>query len=141
MLQGRNKSGKKRGFKYCIESRPWPSTECGAEDLEPDEESDGVGLVVFKGVTDKDANEILQRKLDKDEPKNKRIRKWLNELLAGGPVPNNQCNAEASIRGFTRDYVSQVCAQEGVVRNGKTWALPEAKEQRKEHQLDIAKGE
>jgi DNA polymerase III delta prime subunit len=141
MLQGRNKSGKKRGFKYCVESRPWPSAECGAEDLGPGEQSDGVGLVVFKGDTDKDANDILQRKLDKDEPKNKQIRKWLNELLARGPVPNHQCNDEAKIRGFSRDYVSQVCTQEGVVRNGKTWALPEVKEQCRENQLGIAGGE
>jgi len=123
MLQGRNKSGKKRGFKYHIESAPWPE-QCASRDLEEGEEDDGVGLVVFKGQSNADANDILQRKLDRDEPKNKQIRKWLLELLARGPVPNKHCNEEAFNRGFSRDYVSQVCAQLSVIRNGKTWALP-----------------
>jgi hypothetical protein len=127
MLQGRNKSGKKRGFKYRIESAPWPA-ECGERDLEEGEEDDGVGLVVFKGPSDADANDILQRKLDKDEPKNKQIRKWLLELLSRGPVPNHDCNREAQNRGFARDYVTRICTELGVVRNGKTWALPETKQ-------------
>lgn len=139
MLQGRNKSGKKRGFKYWIESAPWPA-ECGDRDLEEGEEDDGVGMVVFKAKTDTDANDILQRKLDRDEPKNKLIRKWLLELLARGPVPNKHCNEEAQSRGFTRDYVSQVCAQLGVIRNGKTWMLPDNESETKstqEQQLKI----
>jgi hypothetical protein len=142
MLQGRNKSGKKRGFKYGIESAPWPP-ECGERDLEKDEEDDGVGLVVFKGQSEADANEILQRKLDRDEPKNKQIRKWLLELLARGPVPYKHCNEEANNRGFARDYVSRVCAELGVIRNGKTWALPEAQppQQPEEKQFDLAEGE
>ena len=91
MLQGRNKSGKKRGFKYIVESRPWPSAECGVEDLDSGETSDGVGLVVFKGVTDKDATDILQRKLEKGASEIERVRQWITSFLAKGPVPTVTC--------------------------------------------------
>ena len=125
MLQGRNKAGKNAVFKYRIESAPWPP-ECGERDLEEGEEDDGVGLVVFKGQSDVDANDILQRKLDRDEPKNKQIRKWLLELLARGPIQSHDCNREAQNRGFARDYVSHVAGTSlrGDVRNASGRSAP-----------------
>jgi hypothetical protein len=125
MLQGRNKSGKKRGFKYCIESRPWPSAECSAEDLEPGETSDGVGLVVFKGVTDKDASDILQRKLEKGASEIGRVRQWITSFLANGPVSQQTCwKAAREAMGFSNDAVNKACSQLHVIRDSKTWSLP-----------------
>lgn len=143
MLQGRNKSGKKRGFKYTVESRPWPSAECGAEDLEVGETSDGVGLVVFKGVTDKDASDILQQKLEKGASEIARVRQWITDFLAKGPVATATCwKAAREAMGFSNDSVNKACLQLHIVRNSKTWTLPQAQapEKKEETQLDLAGG-
>lgn len=139
MLQGRNKSGKKRGFKYCVESRPWPSAECGPEDLAPNETSDGVGLVVFKGATDKDASDILQRKLEKGASEIGRVRQWLTTFLANGPVSQQTCwKAAREAMGFSTDAVNKGCSQLHVVRNLKTWTLPDEHEKQPPTEGDVA---
>jgi hypothetical protein len=124
MLQGRNKGGKKRSFKYEITSVPWPADVCGPEDLKDGETSDGVGLVVFKGETDTTANDILERKLEKGEPEIRRVRGWIEEVLANGPVDSNKCWAEARTRSFDASAVNKACSQMKVLRNKKTWSMP-----------------
>lgn len=121
MLQGRNKSGKKRGFAYEIISAPWP-VGLPPRDLEEGEEDDGVGLVVFKKRTDIQANDLLAKQGEKGESANSRIRRWLNELLGNGNrVSAEQCNAESDARGFDRNAVTQICMQLKVKRDGKFW--------------------
>jgi AAA domain len=134
MLQARNKSGKKRSYKYEIISAPWPVDVCGPEDLKEGETSDGVGLVKFNGETDITADDLLERKLEKSEPEVRRVRRWLEEVLAKGPVSSDDCWKEAHNREFKIDAVNKACAQMGVLRDKKTtlWQLPHTEEAAKE---------
>lgn len=124
MAQGRNKHGKKRSLKYVIESVPWPEEQCGKEDLLPGEVSDGVGKCVFRGVSDLTAEDVLKLSLQREEPEIERVRRWIIEILAHGPVESHLCWREAKTRGFKRDGVNRACDQLNVARDKKTWTLP-----------------
>jgi len=136
MLQGRNKSGKKRSFKYEITSAKWPEEICGKEQLEEGEESEGVGLVVFKGKTDLTAEDVLERKLEKGESKISRACRSVAEILANGPQKTGTCWDTMRALGFDSDTVQKACTRLEVVRNTKTqtWTLPTKKEEKKEEE-------
>jgi hypothetical protein len=84
MMQARNKYGKKRSFKYQIVGRPWPAGF--KPDLDPGEQDDGCGLMEFIGKANVDANEFLQRNQEEGASATSRAKRWLNEMLANGPV-------------------------------------------------------
>ena len=123
MLQGRNKGGRKRSFKYEIISVPWPEEVFGKEDLLPGEESDGIGLVVFKGVTDLTANDVLEQKQEKGESKIARCSRFVGEMLANGPKLQTECWIAARAF-FDTDAINKACTRLKVVRDLKTWTLP-----------------
>ena len=113
MLQARNKYGKKRGFKYTVTGVAYPENWPG------DKDEDGIGVVTFKGKETRTADELLERHQDKDNGAKTRIRRWLNEMLANGPVPTQQAGEEMSTRGFNMSTVKDVWRELGVVRDGK----------------------
>jgi hypothetical protein len=126
MLQARNKYGKKRGFKYIVTGVPY------REDWPGEKDEDGIGVVEFKGKETRTADELLERNSDKDNGVKTRIRRWLNEMLANGPVSTEQAGKEMEARGFNRNTVSDVCLEMGVERDRKTWSMkkkPQAVEQ------------
>ena len=117
MLQARNKYGKKRGFKYTITGVAYP------EDWPGEKDEDGIGVVTLKGKETRTADELLERNQDKDNGVKTRIRRWLNEMLANGPVPTKQAGEEMSARNFNMSTVRDVCTEMGVVRDGTTWSM------------------
>ncbi len=119
MLQGRNKYGVKRGFKYTIEGVPYPKGWPGsADDLE-----DGIGVVRMNGKETRTADELLERHQDKDNGVKIQIRRWLNEMLANGPVSTKQAGEEMSARNFNLNTVKDVCRELKIVRDGVTWSM------------------
>jgi hypothetical protein len=123
MLQGRNKSGKKRGFEYKVISAPWPP-DCPREPIPEGEEDDGIGLAKILRETDRDANDLLSERMEKGGTKTARARGWIKELLANGPVRSPACWRESENRGFDKDTVNRACSSLGVIRNKDTWRLP-----------------
>ena len=125
MLQGRNKFGKKRTFKYRIERAEWPA-EC-ARDLQDGEDDDGVPVIKFLGEADLSADEFLQRKLDKNESAVAKMRRHILDLLQPG-VPRPQELCWKALRAFDhRDYIINNALEDlRVARDKKTWCLPVA---------------
>ena len=134
MLQGRNKHGKKRGFKYTIESKPWPG-ECPLDD--PADGEDGVGCVEMKGEETRTADELLERHQDKDNGVKTRIRRWLNEMLANGPVSTENAGKEMSARDFNASTVRDVCHEMKIERDGKTWSMKKKENQAVQKEFDL----
>lgn len=119
MLQARNKYGQKRGFKYTIESVPYPKGWPG----DPEDLEDGIGVMCFKGKETRTADELLERNQDKDNGLKTQIRRWLNEMLGNGPVSTDQAGKEMDARNFNRNTVTAVCIEMGIQRDGKTWSI------------------
>jgi hypothetical protein len=117
MLQARNKYGKKRGFKYSVVGVPYPGDWPGEKD------EDGIGVVEFKGKETRTADELLERNQDAENGVKTRVRRWLNEMLANGPVPTQQAGEEMRTRGFNVSTVTGVCIEMGISRDGKTWEM------------------
>lgn len=117
MLQARNKFGKKRGFKYTITGVPYPNHWPGEKD------EDGIGVVEFKGKETRTADELLERHQDAENGVKTQIRRWLNDMLANGPVSTHQAGEEMRTRGFNVNTVTGVCIEMGISRDGKTWEM------------------
>ena len=132
MLQARNKYGQKRGFKYTIESTPYPKGWPGV----PDDLEDGIGVMRLKGKETRTADELLERTQDKDNGIKTQIRRWLNEMLKNGPVATQQAGEEMNIRNFNMSTVKDVCREMGVVRDGKSWSF---KRQMQTEQMEFDK--
>jgi AAA domain len=130
MLQARNKYGKKRGFKYTITGVPYPEEWPGEKD------EDGIGKVEFKGKETRTADELLERHQDKENGVKTRIRRWLNEMLANGPVETPTAVEMMRVLGFNVNTVTSVCGEMGVLRDGKTWRL-KAKLQAVQEEFDL----
>lgn len=124
MMQVRNKSGQRRSFKYHITNQEWPKGFQPEKDDRDDEEYDGCGLFEFIGKSQMTADEFVQRAQEKDASANSRAMKWINEMLANGPVATCVAWQESETRGFTKDVVNRACALLMVKRDKKTWSLP-----------------
>jgi hypothetical protein len=129
MLQARNKYGKKLGFKYTIESAPYPDDWPVAKD------DDGIGVVEFRGKETRTADELLERHQDKDNGTKTQIRRWLNDMLKNGPVSTEQAGEEMRTRNFNKATVTDVCIEMGISRDGKTWEMKSVSKVAKQKEL------
>ncbi|MGB7600350.1 MAG: AAA family ATPase [Candidatus Sulfotelmatobacter sp.] len=88
-------------------------------------ETDKTGVIEFKGAEYRNVNGILKQMTGRtqEDSKSAKCRKWLLEMLDGGPQPTELCNKAANAFGFDKNTLNDACAQLKVIRDGNTWRI------------------
>jgi hypothetical protein len=118
----RNKfGGKKAGWRYTINDAS---------------DTDHTGVIKFQGKEYRSVNGMLREITDRtqDGTKAAQCRKFLLNLLKGGPKPTVDCNTAAGVMGFDKDTLNRACQSLRIKRDGKTWRI-EAKEQEEQESI------
>lgn len=88
-------------------------------------ETDDTGVIEFKGAEYRSVNGMLKQLTSRlpEDSKAAKCRKWLRQLLDGGPQPSEVCIKAAQAFGFDKNTINAACANLKVLRDGNTWRI------------------